>query len=116
MADRTTRVNIEDATGTVISPVSTAGTTTEYNVTLTNANTEYSQALPSGTKRFVMQCRTSYDVRWSWTTGKVATPTAPYNTMKAGTGYAEDNLSLSSKTMYLASATAGVIVELTCYS
>ena len=57
------------------------------NVTLTSADTEYSQALPIGTKYFSMQCRTAFDVRYAFLTGRVATPTAPYATVKVGDAY-----------------------------
>ena len=87
-------------------------TPTEYNVTLTNANTEYSQALPSGTRKVVFRCRTSADVRYAWGTGKVAGPVAPYQTLRAGAEYATDGINLTGKTLYLASSTAGVIAEI----
>lgn len=89
-----------------------ATTPTEYNVTLTSADTQYSQALPANTKEFRFRCRTIFDVRYSFTTGKVATPTTPYFTLPAGSDYFSDKNDLSSKTLYLASSEAGVIVEL----
>ena len=89
---------------------------TVYNTTLTSANTEYSQALPAGTKKFSFQCRTAYDVRFAMVTGKVAGSVAPYLTMKASAAY-ESPDSLSSPTdvpitLYFASAQAGVVVEI----
>jgi len=39
---------------------------TEYNVTLTSADTQYSQALPSNCKAVAFRCRTLYEVRFSW--------------------------------------------------
>lgn len=87
-------------------------TPTVYNVTLTVADTEYSQALPANTKDFRFRCRTSYDVRYAWVTGKVATPTAPYLTVPSGSDYYSDLNNLASITLYLASSQAGVIVEL----
>lgn len=91
-------------------------TVTVYNVTMTSADTEYSQALPAGTKKFTWQCRTAFDVRFAYVTGKVATPTAPYVTLKSGTSYWEDNANLTSKTLYIACADAGKIVELICWT
>jgi len=88
---------------------------TIYNVTLTAANTEYSQLLPDYTKDISIQCRTAYDVRFAFVTGKVATPTAPYATIKNGGGYGSDNmrtLETNPQTLYLASAQAGVVVEI----
>jgi len=92
--------------------VSEQGTATVYNVTLTNADTEYSQALPADTRAFEFQCRTAYDVRYAWVTGKVATPTAPYQTLKAGSVKYKENVNLATATLYLASAQAGVVIEL----
>ena len=86
--------------------------TTVYNITLTLANTEYSQALPSSTREYRFRCRTAFDVRFSLESGKVATPTAPYLTLPSGTDYSSDNDDLTGKTIYFASAEAGVVVEL----
>ena len=93
-----------------------------YNVTLTNANTEYSQALPATVRAFALQPRTAVDVRLAFVTGKVATPTAPYWTMKGGGGFSVDDVSLNPAlgegplTLYLGSASAGTIVEITAWS
>jgi hypothetical protein len=89
---------------------------TLYNITLTNANTQYSQAIPENTRQFRFRCRTSYDVRYAFATDKVATPTAPYMTLPAGADYAMGDALLGTTVLYLASAQAGVIVELECWS
>jgi len=104
-----------------IQNVNLAGSTTPtpYNVTLTLADTEYSQALPTDTKEFRFRCRALleeyYDIRYAFVTGKVATPTAPYLTLPAGSDYYSDMSNLRSKTLYLASSQAGVIIELECW-
>lgn len=85
---------------------------TLYNITLTDADTQYKQALPSSTREFRFRCRTLFDVRYAFTTGKVAVPNAPYLTLPAGSDYASDNDDLTAKTLYLASSEAGVVVEL----
>ena len=100
-------------TGNVLEP---AITITPYNKTLTSADTEYSQALTANTRGVRFRCRTLYDVRYAWVTGKVATPTAPYLTLPAGMDYFADGLDLTSKTLYLASAQAGVVVEIEEYT
>jgi len=82
-----------------------------YNITITSADTEYSQELPSSTRELRFRCRTIFDVRFAWVTDKVATPTAPYSTLPAGSGYRSDNKDLTGKTLYLASSEAGVVVE-----
>ena len=85
---------------------------TSYNVTIVLADTEYSQALPSSTRELRFRCRTLFDVRFAWVTGKVATPTAPYLTLPAGCDYYSDKKDLTGKTLYLASSEAGVVVEI----
>lgn len=89
-----------------------ATTPTVYNIAMTNADTEYSQALPANTKKLTLQCQTAFDVRFAFATGKVATPTAPYLTCKSGQNYFEDNLLLNSQTIYVACPSAGKVAEL----
>lgn len=100
--------------GTVTATVSAleAATPTEYNITLTNANTEYSQALPANTRRLCFRCRTGAVCRYAWVTGKVATPTANYQTLQAGAEYVLEGVKLATSTLYLASATAGAVIEM----
>ena len=83
-----------------------------FNKTLTNADEEYSQALTS-CKGVEFQARTEVAIRFSFETGKVATPTAPYMTLKAGQWYYFEG---SPATLYLASATAGTVVEIIQWS
>jgi hypothetical protein len=88
---------------------------TETNLTLTSADTEYSHLLQTTTRQVRFQCRTAYDVRYAYTTGKVATPAAPYQTLKSGTVRAIDGIGVAAgatRTLYFASAQAGVIVEI----
>ena len=101
--------NVEDNT----QPVTAS---TVYNVTLTLADTEYSQALPANTRQFRFRCRTAFAVRFAFVTGKVATPTAPYLTLPANGDYYSDENKLGSLTLYLASSEAGVVVELECWT
>jgi len=88
----------------------------EYTVTLTSADTEYSQALPAGTKALEFWARESVDIRFSFAPGKVATPTEPYHTLKAGTTYYKENINLTGKTLYLASSEAGSHVEIIAWT
>ena len=84
-----------------------------YNVTLTNANTEYSQELPPNARALAVQPRTAVDVRMAFVTGKVAGSTAPFFTLKAGGALAIHELQMAdNSTVYLASATAGTVVEI----
>ena len=87
-----------------------------YNLTVVAGDTEYSQALPANTRRFSLQCLTDYDMRFAFATGKVATPTAPYALVRAGMNYYEEEVNLSSVTLYVASATAGVVAEIIAWS
>ena len=92
-------------------------TPTPYNLTLTSANTEYSQALPAGCKYFSVQNRSDNDLRLAFVTGKVAAPTAPYVTIKDGSAYnSPEKLCVGALTLYLASGTAGDIAEIVAYS
>lgn len=90
---------------------------TVLNLTLTSANTEYSIAIPGGCKHFSFQCRTAFDIRFAFVTGKVAGPTAPYATVKSGGAYTSpEKLSMPAGTLYLASSEAAVVVEFVYWS
>ena len=85
---------------------------TIFNVELTDADTQYSQAFPSSVREFRVMCRTLFDVRYAWEKNKVATPTAPYATLSAGKDYYGDNSDITGKKLFLASSEAGVVVEI----
>ena len=87
-----------------------------YNVTMTDADTEYSQALPANTKRFSLQCLTDFDIRFAFVTGKAATPTAPYARVRAGMNYYEDTVNLASSTLYFACADAAKVAEVIAWT
>lgn len=99
-------------TVTVSLPTTVAHTAT----TLTNANTEYTLTIPANTRRLSFKCRTSYAVRFAFVTGKVATPTDPYQTLPSGAEYSTGDVLLGASTLYLASATAGVVIEAEMWS
>lgn len=86
-----------------------------YNTTMTSANTEYSQALPANTKKFTVKLRDGTSFRLAFVTGKVATPTEPYLTINDGFGYSEDNVNLTSITLYFASAVAAKTAEIVAW-
>lgn len=88
---------------------------TPINLTLTLADTEYNAALPAGCQHFSFQCRTAFDIRFAFVTAKVATPTAPYLSLKSGGSFSSpEKLSLATgfETLYFASGQAGVVVEI----
>jgi len=89
-----------------------AKTPTVINKTLTTQNTEYSQALPAGTKRFTLQARTGVDVKLCFTA--LASGTT-YITIKSGSSYSEEGLELSSKTLYMQAGSDGVVVEIVAW-
>lgn len=86
-----------------------------YNVALTTLNTQYSQALPEGCKKFRVSIQDGVSTdsyRVSFVTGKVATPTAPYLTFTAEKIYEQEDLALSSVTLYLASASGSKTAQI----
>ena len=93
-----------------------ATTITDYNITLTLVDTEYSQALPANTKKIEFWSRGKYAFRHSFTTGKVAGPTAPYTTAFANSCYEAPGINLTSKTIYFATDAAGDIIEMRVWS
>ena len=101
----------------VSNSVELATTPVIYNVTMTSADTEYSQALPANTKMFEFGCReTGFDVRYAFETGKVAASVLPYKTLPAGVIKTVDRLNLSSVTIYIACSTAGKIMEIEAWT
>ena len=92
-------------------------TPTFINVTLTSADTEYSQLLPTGTVKVSVQLRSNDAAfRIAYVTGKVATPTEPYYTIQSGNEYYEDQMDLTGLTIYLACGSAGKIAEIIAWT
>lgn len=100
---------------------------TIFNVTMANANTEYSQALPPHTKRFSIKTRDGTAFRIAFVTGKVAAPTAPYLTVPANVEYSEDSLNVGFEagvvigagvllTLYFGCGVAAKVVEIIAWS
>ncbi len=104
-----------DSAGRLI--VSAATIPTVYNVTLIDANAEYSQALPTGCRAVAFRCRDPYaTIRFAWEPGKVAGKISPYQTLGAGGEYWKENVYLIGATLYFASSKAGVTVEIEAWS
>jgi hypothetical protein len=89
-----------------------ATTPTLYAVTMTTANTEYSQLLPTGTKKYRIHLRDFSGFYFAYVTGKVATPTDPYETIAANNEKYEDNLYLTSITIYFSSTASSKVAEI----
>ena len=87
------------------------GTPAVSIVTLTLANTEYNAAIAKG--RLEFRARTEVAVRFAFVTVKVAASTDPYATLKAGEAFSND---VDTCTLYLASASAGTVVEVINYA
>lgn len=86
-----------------------------FNVTMTNADTEYSQALPKGCKRFyasVFDGESLDNYRLAYVIGKVATPTAPYLKYNCNIEYYEEGLNLDAVTLYFACSAAGKTMQI----
>lgn len=84
-----------------------------YNVTMTLAATEYNQALPADCKKFLIKCRTNYDIQLAFA---AAGSGATYLTIPAGMAYWEDLLLDASLTLYFQCATAAQIAEIVAWS
>jgi hypothetical protein len=86
-----------------------------YNVTCTNANTEYSQALPSRWKNLFVSIQdgdSNDNYRIAWATGKVATPTAPFLKYNQDVEFSMNMVSGNSGTLYFASSVAGKVMQI----
>ena len=88
-----------------------------YNVTMVNADTEYSQVLPMQCLNFMVHTRDESEFRLAFETGIVAVPGAPYLTVKAGSRYYEPEINndypLATRiTLYFASDSDGKIIEI----
>jgi len=87
-----------------------------YNVTMTLADTEYSQALPASTKRFSIRTRDGTAFRMAFVTGKVAAPTEPYFSILANIPYIEEQIEVAALTLYFGCGDAGKICEIVAWS
>ena len=86
-------------------------TYTEYNVAIVAGATEYPQALPANTRKYQFRSRGINDIRFAFTTGKVATSVSPFQTLPAGGVMPDSEINMTSKTIYFA-GTAGDVVEI----
>lgn len=104
----------QDTGNTSLSTVATnttkSTTPTIYNVTITLANTEYSQALPANTKKFAIKLRSNTaDLKYAFVATQSGTN---YRTIPAGSEKSEDNLILAAVTLYFQSSTASQTAEI----
>jgi hypothetical protein len=88
---------------------------TLYNVSLTDLDTEYSQALAANTKRFavsIIDGQVGDNYRIAYVTGKVATPTAPYLKYEQNIEFSQSDIEVAALTIYIASSKAGVVAQI----
>lgn len=100
--------------GTSISSSSASykvATPTKYAVTITTADTEYSQVLPANTKKFSVHLRDMATFRLAFATGKVATPTDPYETVPQGGEKYMEGIQ-ATPTLYIASPVGTKVAEI----
>ena len=110
-------IALKDSAGNTIDPVELARTPTIYNEEMTDADTEYSQLLPAGTKQFSVQLRENDTAfRIAFVTGKVAAPTEPYYSIQLAREYYEENLNLEAVTVYFACGSAGKNIEILAWT
>jgi hypothetical protein len=82
---------------------------TIYNKTLTDANTEYSQAVSADAKKVLIRERSgSYDVKLAYATGTSGTL---YITLPAGSSKYLEGIWVRGLTLFMQSTQAGVVVE-----
>ncbi len=95
-----------------------AQTPTILNVTMTNADEEYSLVIPAGTKTVQISTADGTAFRFAFVTGKVASPTAPYFTVPADTMYdsGEGVYFDEHTTIYLACDSAGKVAQILAWS
>ena len=96
----------------VVYPINAAQTPTLYAISMTSADTEYSQLLPPGTMKLEFRCRGAYGIRYAFITGKVAGSTDPFKTLKSGEVKSESDLNLTGVMLYVACSTVSQKLEL----
>ena len=111
-------VGLLDINGVPINPATNdsvaVGTTPAiYNLTMTLANTEYSQALPTGTRALTIKNRGHYATQFSYTNGASNTT---FITIPAGMYYYEEQVNLTGKTIYAQCPQAAQVLEIIVYS
>lgn len=82
---------------------------TIYNLTLTLANTEYSQALAANTKQITVRCRGTGKLQIAFSAGDTS---LNWITIPKGSNYSEQSLDLTGVTLYVQSDTAAQVAEI----
>lgn len=90
-----------------------SNTPTIFNLSALLANTEYSYAIPSNTRKIQVKVRGLATVQFSFTVNESNTT---FITIPTGTVYTDDNLDLTGKTLYLRTNKASQIIEILSWS
>lgn len=88
-----------------------------FNIPMAVINTEYSQALPAGTKEVILSVRKGemgQNFRIAFEAGKVAGSISPFFEVDSGTGFVIDGLNLNGKTLFFAGSKANQILQIIC--
>lgn len=85
---------------------------TVFNVAAATASTEYSQALPANTKRFILRARNRSQIQIAYTSGQSGTT---YVTLRPGAVF-EDNSFYLTQTIYFQCSQGGETVEIVAYT
>lgn len=85
---------------------------TIFNVSAPTANTEVSQALPAGTKRFILRARNRSQLQISYTSGQTG---SLYMTIRPGAVFEDQNF-YSTQTIYFQCSEPGETVEIIAYT
>lgn len=95
--------SIASALGAAVS-----ATTVVYNLAVTLADTEVSQALPSNTKHFILRSRNGAKLRIAYNSGETATD---YMTIMPGNNFISEQFYIA-QTIYIQSSKANDTVEI----
>lgn len=101
---------MSNVTTTVRASIKLPTTPTIYNLSMPLANTEYSQALSNGVKKFTLKTRDrTANMRVAFVTGGTTTS---WIEVKAGCVFSEENLDFSNGTIYVQTDKVGQILEI----
>lgn len=100
---------MSNLTSTARAKVVSATNPTIYNLSMPLANTEYSQALSSGTKKVMIRIRGKHKAQISFVSGDSA---VLFFTLEAGAVYFEENLDLANAIIYMQTNAASQVAEI----
>ena len=107
-------VRIEDDAGNIVTFAENPATTrNSYNVTAVTAGTEYSQALPAGTKQYRIRARKNCFLRVASTASGTSTV---YEELGPGSTLEDSGLELTGFTLYFRSNVSNTIVEIVAWT